>query len=105
MRGGAQVTITGWPNPSDLIYTNRQCASVIVGYDLQILTGAWLGSVQHGIQSGAHSIRDRGRRASWHAGMSGDATNPQNKILYANLCLRSATWTFPAGQDADVPYP
>jgi tectonic-1/3 len=59
----------------NLIWQNGtgQCQNVIVGYDIQILTG-----------------------------LAFAANNAQQMALYVNVCYRTATWTFPAYADPTV---
>ncbi len=74
---GAQVTVSGWPNAANLVARDRSCSNVVVGYDLQILTGAWCGCTR--------SLKGSGGGASG-LGLSADCVPSQ-----AGSCLRTRT--------------
>ena len=60
---------------SNLVWQNgRSCLNVVVGYDVQILTG-----------------------------LAFAANNAQQKVLYVNVCYRTATWSFPTTADPSQP--
>ncbi|KAL6760283.1 hypothetical protein V8C86DRAFT_2556402 [Haematococcus lacustris] len=71
-----QVKVSNYPF-NNLIYSasENSCANVVVGFDLQILSGVAFSS-----------------------------NNLQNKLLFANLCFRTATWAFPSGRPVNQTY-
>jgi len=71
-----QVRVSNFPfNEMSFAASPASCSNVVVGYDLQVLTGVAFAS-----------------------------NNLQRKVLYVHLCFRTDTWTFPVTKSASEPH-